>query len=378
MAKDYYKTLGVSKSATKDEIKKAYKKLAKQYHPDLNKSSDATEKFKEINEAAAILADDQKREQYDQFGTADFSGFQGGSAGFDFSGFDFSDLGRAFGTGFDFGDIFDTFFGRGGRERGYAGPLRGADLIYNLEISLEEAASGAARNISIVHDENCPKCHGSGAESSSSVKTCDVCQGTGMEKHTRKTPFGVFSTATTCRTCGGQGKVVKEKCTQCKGSGKVEKSRKIEIKVPAGVDNGSKLRIAGEGEAGEKGGRAGDLYVVMNIANHEIFERHGNDIYTEIPLNFTTAALGGEIEVPTLDGKAKLKIPAGTQSGTIFRLKEKGIPNLRGGGVGSENVRVIISVPKKLNSKQKELLEEFEKEQKKTDKGFFGRLREGI
>lgn len=378
MAKDYYGILGVDKNAAKEDIKKAYKKLAKQFHPDINNSPDAADKFKEINEAAAILGDDQKRAQYDQFGTADFSGFQGGAGGFDFSGFDFSDLGRAFGTSFDFGDIFDTFFGGSRRGRRYSDSIRGADLMYDLEINLEDAAFGTTKHISIVHDESCSKCGGTGAKSASSIKDCDVCHGSGMEQHSRRTAFGVFSTATTCKACRGEGRVITEKCPQCRGRGKTEKSRKIEIKIPPGVDTGSRLRIAGEGEAGERGGREGDLYVVIHVAHHEIFERHGNDVYTEVSLPFTIAALGGEIEVPTLAGKAKIKIPAGTQSDTVFRLKDKGIPNLRGHGSGSEKVKVIVSVPQRLSSKQKELLKELEKEEKKSEKGILGRLREKL
>ena len=307
--KDYYKILGVGKNATKDEIKTAYKKLAKQYHPDLNKSPDASEKFKEINEAAAVLGDDQKRAQYNQFGTAgeQFQGF----SGFDFSDF-MSDIG---GMGFDFDSIFENFFGGGGRARRRQ---RGSDLRYDLEIELEDAAFGAAKTISVLKDEECHKCKGTGAESPDEIITCDECRGRGVSTRTQRTPFGLFSTTTTCRKCKGQGKYIKRECHECSGRGIVEKTRKIEIKIPAGAVDGTNLRIQGEGEAGGRGVQSGDLYVVVHVNPHKIFKRHGNDIYLKIPVSFPTAALGGEIEVPTLKGKADLKIPAGTQSGTIL------------------------------------------------------------
>ena len=361
--KDYYKILGVSKNATKDEIKAAYKKLAKQYHPDLNKSHDATEKFKEINEAAAVLGDDQKRQQYDQFGAAgeQFQGF----GGFDFSDF-MSDVG---GMGFDFDSIFDNFFG-GRRERRRQ---RGSDLRYDMEIELEDAAFGTTKTISVLKDEECHKCKGTGAESSEDIVTCPECNGRGVSTRTQRTPFGMFSTTTICRKCKGQGKYIKRECQECSGRGVVEKTRKIEIKIPAGAVDGTNLRIQGEGEAGGRGMQAGDLYVIIHIKPHKIFKRHGNDIYLKLPVSFATAALGGEIEVPTLKGKADLKIPPGTQSGTIMRMRHLGIPDLHSHHVGDQNVEVVISVPEKLTKKQKKSLEEFEKEDKNTKKkGFLG------
>ncbi|MBI2654290.1 molecular chaperone DnaJ [Candidatus Woesearchaeota archaeon] len=365
--KDYYKVLGVSKNSTKDDIKAAYKKLAKQYHPDLNKSSDAAEKFKEINEAAAVLSDDAKKAQYDRYGkTAEqFGGFEG----FDYSDF-MSDIG---GFGFDFDRIFETFFG------GSYGPRtrrrqRGSDLRYDLETELEDAAFGAKKTIEIPRNEECPKCHGTGAESKSDIVNCDECHGRGVTTRTQRTPFGLFSTTTTCRKCRGQGKYIKNECRECDGRGAVRKTRKIEVKIPEGAVDGTNLRIQGEGEAGEAGMPSGDLYIVIHVKPHKIFERHGNDVYAKFPIPFTTAALGGSIEVPTLKGKATLKIPAGTQSNTVFRMKGLGIPDLHSHHAGDEHVEVYITVPEKLTKKQKQLLEDFEEEggKKGLFKGMFG------
>ena len=366
MTKDYYKILGVEKNSTKEEIKKAYKKLAKKYHPDLNKEKDAAEKFKEINEAAAVLADDEKRTQYDQYGTTadQFKGFEG---------FDFSDFMSDTGRGFDFDSIFEGFFGGRSPFRQRRGPRRGADLRYDLEITLNEAAAGVTKHIVVPRLEQCTKCHGSGAESESDIINCPDCNGSGMQKRTQRTPFGLFSTTTTCGKCRGQGKYIKEECAVCDGTGVVKKTRKLEIKIPAGAEEGTNLRVMKEGEAGEKGAEQGDLYVIIYVKPHDIFERHGDDIYVKVPIPFAVAALGGEIEVPTLDEKAKLKIPTGTQNNTVFRMKGKGIPYLHGHGTGNENVEVIIEVPEKLTKKQKEILKEFEKESKKK-KGFFSRI----
>ncbi|MBI1935392.1 molecular chaperone DnaJ [Candidatus Woesearchaeota archaeon] len=365
--KDYYKILGVGKNASKEEIKSAYKKLAKQYHPDLNKSPDAAEKFKEINEAAAVLGDDSKRSQYDQFGAAGPQ-FQGGG----FSGFDFSDfMSESGGFGFDFDSIFENFFGGGGRGSGRARRRqRGSDLRYDMEIELEDAAFGATKTISIPRMEECEKCQGTGAESKSDVVTCDECGGRGVSTRTQRTPFGMFQTTTTCRKCRGQGKYIKNECPECDGRGAVQRTRKIEVKIPAGAVDGTNLRIQGGGEAGERETSSGDLYIVIHVKPHEIFERHGNDIYIKAHVPFAAAALGGEIEVPTLKGKASLKIPEGTQSNTVFRMRHQGIPDLHSHHVGDENVEVIISVPEKLTKKQKKLLEDFEKENKEK-KGMF-------
>ncbi len=366
MTKDYYKLLGVSKNATKEEIKKAYKKLAKKYHPDLNKEADAEHKFKEINEAASVLADDEKRSQYDQFGTT-AEGFQG-AGGFDFRTF-MDDIGD---IRFDFDSIFDSFFGGSMFSQRRRGPRRGSDLRYDLEITLEEAAEGTTKTIEIPRLEKCKDCNGKGASSESGIEDCPDCNGTGVIRRTARTPFGIFSTQTGCRRCNGQGRYIKHPCKSCKGEGRIEKRRKLELKIPAGAETGTNLRIHSEGEAGESGAETGDLYIIIHVREHHIFKRHGNDIYIEAPVSFAAAALGGEVEVPTLDGKAALKIPAGTQTHTTFRMKGKGIPSLHGYGRGSQLVKVIVEVPKKLTSKQKELLREFEGSKKEKEKGFFG------
>lgn len=361
--KDYYKILGVGKNAAKEEIKAAYKKLAKQYHPDLNKSADAAEKFKEINEAAAVLGDEQKKAQYDQYGTVGEQ-FQGFQQGFDFSDF-MSDFGGGF--GFDIDDMVERIFG-GYSPRRERRRQRGSDLRYDMEIELEDAAFGSTKTIEVPRLEECGKCHGTGAESKSDIVACDDCSGRGVEKKTQRTPFGLFSTTTTCRKCQGNGKYIKNECQECDGKGVVRRARKIEIKIPQGAVDGTNLRVQGEGEVGEKGTLAGDLYIVIHVKPHKIFERHDSDVYIKIPIPFTTAALGSAIEVPTLKGKASLKIPAGTQSNTVFRMKGLGIPDLHNRHVGDENVEVYITVPEKLTAKQKKLLEDFEKESGK--KGF--------
>ncbi|MBI2135401.1 molecular chaperone DnaJ [Candidatus Woesearchaeota archaeon] len=366
MAKDYYQILGVGRNATKEEIKKAYKNLAKKYHPDLNKQEGSAEKFKELSEAAAVLADDEKRSQYDKHGTTADQFGQG------FQGFDFSDFMRGSDFGFDFDSVFESFFG-GGFRRG-RGPSRGSDLRYDLEITLEEAYKGTAKNITIPRLEKCEKCNGLGAEKESDIVRCPDCNGSGVVRRTQRTPFGIIATTTTCRKCHGQGNYIKSPCQECNGNGVARKTRKIEIKIPAGAEQGTNLRIKGEGEAGEKGAETGDLYVIVHMKGHDVFERHGDDLYIKIDIPFSIVALGGEVEVPTLDGKAKLKIPSGTQSNTIFRMKGKGIPYLHGYGQGNENVEVVVEVPTKLSKKQKELLKEFEKESGR--KGFFKRILE--
>ncbi len=367
MAKDYYKILGVGKNATKEEIKKAYKQLAKKYHPDINKDDDASDKFKEINEAAQVLGDDTKRQQYDQFGDADAFKQASGFRGFNASDFGFGDF-----ASFDFGDIFDTLFGGGGFGGGRRRkePSRGADLRYDMEITLEEAAFGTEKEISIPRNEQCPECGGSGAKSEDDVVECPECGGSGVSRRTQRTPFGMFSTTTTCRKCRGEGKYIKEECDTCDGTGVIHQRRKIKIKIPKGAEEGTNLRISGEGEAGQRAGRPGDLYIVLHMKEHKVFERQGDDIYIKVHIPFTVAALGGEAEVPTLDGKAKLKIPSGTKSNTTFKMREKGINYLHGDGRGDELVEVVIDVPENLTKKQKDLLREFEKESRK--KGFFG------
>ncbi|MBS3097739.1 molecular chaperone DnaJ [Candidatus Woesearchaeota archaeon] len=367
--KDYYKILGVEKNATKEEIKKAYKKLAKQYHPDVSKEDGSTEKFKEINEAASVLGDDEKRAQYDQFGTT-YDKFAG--HGFDFSDFGFDSGGF---ESFDFGDIFDRFFGTGfgfGPRTSKRRARRGADLRYDMEITLEDAAFGAVKHISIPKLETCDNCDGSGAESKSDIVNCPDCGGKGSVTRTQRTPFGMFATTTTCSKCRGEGKYIRNECPKCDGTGVVKETKKLEIKIPEGAEEGTNLRVAGGGEAGEKGASPGDLYIVLHMKEHDVFERDGDNINVKVNVPFTIAALGGEIEVPTLDGKAKLRIPAGTQSNTTFRMQGKGIPFLHDGGRGDENVEVVVSVPKKLTKRQAQLLKEFEKESK--NKGFLGKM----
>jgi molecular chaperone DnaJ len=353
MAKrDYYEILGVSKNATKEEIKKAYRKLSKKYHPDVNKEPDAAEKFKEIKEAYEVLSDDQKRAHYDQFGHADpnqgFGGFR--SDDFDLGGF----------SGFGgFEDIFNTFFG-GGRRRNPNAPRAGADLQYTMTLTFEEAAFGKETDIEIPSEETCHTCHGTGAKPGTKPETCPHCHGAGQISTEQSTPFGRIVNRRTCPYCGGTGQYIKEKCTTCGGTGRVKRRKKIHVKIPAGIDDGQQLRVAGQGEPGINGGPPGDLYIVFRVEPHEFFERDGDDIYCEVPLTFAQAALGDEIEVPTLHGKVKLKIPAGTQTGTRFRLKGKGVPNVRGYGYGDQHVIVRVVTPTKLTEKQKQLLREFD------------------
>jgi len=343
--RDYYEVLGVDKNATKDEIKKAYRKLSKKYHPDINKEPDADQKFKEVKEAYETLSDDQKRAHYDQFGHTDPN--QGFGSGADFGGF----------GGFE--DIFNTFFGGGTRRRDPNAPRQGADLQYTMTISFEEAVFGKDIDIEIPKEETCSTCDGSGAKPGTKPETCNHCHGTGQISTEQNTPFGRIVNRRVCYHCDGKGKIVKHKCSTCGGTGKVKKKRKIHIKVPAGVDDGQQLRVAGQGEPGINGGPPGDLYVVFHVRPHEFFVRDGDDIYCEVPISFVQAALGDEIEIPTLHGKVKLKIPAGTQTGTKFRLRGKGVPNVRGYGVGDQHIVVKIVTPKKLTEKQKQLLREF-------------------
>ncbi|TJY43463.1 molecular chaperone DnaJ [Cohnella pontilimi] len=343
--RDFYDVLGVSKGASAEDIKKAYRKLARQYHPDVNKATDAEEKFKEVKEAYDVLSDDQRRARYDQFGHED------PSAGFGGGGFNGADMGG-------FGDIFDMFFGGGGRRDPNA-PQRGNDLQYTMTIEFKEAVFGKETDITIPRTETCDTCHGNGAKPGTRPETCSVCHGTGQQEVAQNTPFGRIVNRRACSACGGRGRIIKERCPTCAGSGQVKKNRKIHVKIPAGVDDGSQLRMTGEGEGGQRGGPPGDLYIVLRVKSHDFFEREGDDIYCEIPLTFAQAALGDEIEVPTLTEKVKLKIPAGTQTGTYFRLKGKGVPKLRGYGQGDQHVKVTVVTPTSLTEEQKNLLREF-------------------
>lgn len=362
--KDVYEILGVNKNATDDEIKKAYKKLARKYHPDLNPDDKkgAEAKMKELNVAYEILKDPKKRAQYDQFGYAAFQG--GGGGGGTAEGFDFNDIfGGGGGFGFDMGDIFDTFFGGGGGRRSrqaHQGPERGADLRYDLNITFEEAAFGKEMNIKVPRMENCEDCGGTGAKKGTSPETCPDCNGTGMRQTSTRTAFGVFTNARPCERCHGTGKFIKDPCQHCHGTGKVRVERDIKVNIPKGVDTGNRLRIANGGQAGERGGAAGDLYVYINIKHHPIFSREGKDVYCELPITFVQAALGANVEAPTIDGKVDLKIPEGTQSGQVLKIRGKGIPALRGDGRGDEFVKIKVLTPKNLSARQKELLHEFE------------------
>ena len=356
--RDYYEVLGVSKTATQDELKKAYRKLARKYHPDLNKDNEeAAEKFKECNEAYSVLSDDQKRAQYDQFGHAAFeNGGMGGGGGFGGAG----GFGGFGGSGME--DIFDMFFGgQGGRggSRAKTGPQRGADLRFDLEITFEEAAFGLEKEINLYRDETCDHCHGEGAEPGSKVESCPECNGTGYVRFTQNTMFGQMVNERPCSRCKGEGKIISEPCKECRGKGTVKRNKKLKVKIPAGVDNGSRLRVSGEGEAGAKGGPNGDLYVYLYVKPHKFFERDGTTVLCEVPINIVQATLGADIKVPTLDGQVTMKVPEGTQPGKILRLKGKGIPSLRGGGRGDQLVRIKVVVPTKLSDKQKDALRKF-------------------
>lgn len=379
MAKrDYYEVLGISKSADDKEIKSAFRKLAKKYHPDLNPDNkEAETKFKEVNEAYEVLSDSEKKAKYDQFGHAAFDPNQGFGGGGGFSG--------GFG-GFEdiFGDIFGDVFGGGSRSSSRRnGPRAGSDLKIRLDITFEEAAFGTKKEIKINRVEKCSTCGGTGAKKGTAKKKCSTCGGTGTVKTVQRTPFGQFASTQTCNVCGGTGEVVEHPCQTCGGSGKQKKSRNITINIPAGVDTNSVIPLRGEGNQGERGGPSGDLYVYINVKEHELFERDGYDVWCEIPVSFTKAALGGNIEVPTLEGKVKYNIPEGTQTGTVFRLRSRGIKNIRGTNKGDQYVRVKIVVPKKLNEKQKSLLIQFAEESGETydnnnKKGFFNKIKDSF
>jgi len=349
--KDYYEVLGVAKNASDAEIKKAFRRLAMKYHPDRNKEinkEDAEVKFKEAKEAYEVLSDPQKRAAYDQFGHAGVdpsaagAGFGGGA------GVDFSDV---------FGDVFGEIFG-GGRRRASSGPrvYRGDDLQYNLDLTLEEAVAGATVKIRVPTLETCSECGGSGAKKGTSAKKCGTCNGRGQVRMEQ----GFFSIQQTCPQCHGEGQVITDPCPVCRGRGRKEERKTLSVKVPAGVDNGDRIRLANEGEAGINGGPPGDLYVHIRVKPHPIFERRENDLYCEVPLSFATAALGGEVEVPIIDGKATLKIPAETQSGKMFRLRGKGVKPVRGGPTGDLYCKIMVETPVNLNAEQKALLQKFQ------------------
>ncbi len=379
MAKaDYYEVLGVQKNATADEIKSAYRKAAKKYHPDLNPDNkEAEAKFKEVNEAYEVLSDDQKRAKYDQFGHAAFDPSMGGGAQYDASGFG------------DFGDIFSSFFGGGfgggssGRTRN--GPAAGHDLRYNLTITFEEAAFGVRKEILVPREENCEQCKGSGAKPGTQPVTCSACGGSGQTRVQQNTMFGAFSTVRTCDACHGTGKIVKDPCPECRGKGRVSKSKRIAVNVPAGIADGQTLNMRGEGEAGYRGGPSGDLYVNIHVKPHKLFVRKGYDLNLDMNIPITVAALGGEIEVPTLNGSLKYKVPEGTQPGTVFRLKDQGVTKLNTTTKGDLYIRVNVQVPKKLNDEQRELFQklavalgEKPSEGKAGKKNLFSKVKENL
>ena len=372
--RDYYDVLGVSKGASKEEIKKAYRKLARKYHPDVNQGDKAAEeKFKEVKEAYEVLSDDNLRARYDRFGhegvkSDGFEGF-GGAGGFDFGGF---------------GDIFDVFFGdHFGQRQRPRGPEQGDDIRADLELTFEEAAFGVEKEVKVTRKEKCRICKGTGASPGSGPQTCPTCHGSGQIKISQRTPFGQFQSIRTCSQCSGEGTIISDPCRTCHGKGQVNKKRTIKVKVPSGVEDGMRLRVAAEGNSGLRGGPPGDLYVFLRVKPHKFFERRGNNVFCEYPISFVQAALGCEIEVPTLDGTAKMRIPEGTQTDTVFRLRGHGIPHLKGSSRGDQLVKVKVVVPTGLTEEQKELLRQFDDtiDDSNTvgkEKGFFERVKDAF
>lgn len=360
--RDYYEVLGLSRNASEVEIKRAFRNLARKYHPDVNKDGDAEARFKEISEAYEVLSDPQKRSMYDRFG---HSGGPGGFEGFgDFGGF---------------ADIFESFFGGGGRRSSYRGPQRGSDLRYDMRISFEEAVFGTEKTIEIPVMKPCEKCSGTGAEPGSGASVCPRCQGSGELRRVQQSVFGQFVSVVMCNACGGEGRVIGTPCSNCRGQGRVQGTKTLTVKVPAGVDRGQQIRLTGEGEAGPKGGPSGDLYVVLDVADSEVFTRDGYDIYYEIPINVAQAALGDDVIVPTLEGDEELKIPAGTQHGRTFRFRGKGIPHLRSTHRGDMYVVAKVEVPSKLSKRQRELFKELSRElHGEEDEGFFDKVKEAF
>jgi molecular chaperone DnaJ len=390
--RDYYEVLDIEKNAGKDEVTKAYRKLALKYHPDRNPDDkDAEEKFKEATEAYEVLSDPEKRAAYDQFGFAGMDGAMDGGPGAVGFDFDINDAFRVFRR--DFGgleDLFEAFFGgRGGmggfdfagRERGRQryGPEPGNNRKYELEMTLEDAATGLETEIDVPRLETCKVCKGSGAKSGSKPVDCPACNGAGQLKQARQMGFTQFISVTTCNKCHGEGKVIKNPCDACEGEGRIRKMNKISLEIPAGVDTGSHLRIIGKGDVGRRNGAPGNLYVVIYLKPHDFFERHGDDILCEMPVTYTQAVLGTELEVPTLKGSAKMKVPAGTESHKIFRLKNKGIPHLKHSGKGDQYVKVVVQVPKKISKKHKTLIKQLAKlekqESKSTTEKIFDKLK---
>lgn len=351
--RDYYEVLGIGKGASDDEIKKAYRQLAKKYHPDANPGDkEAEAKFKEASEAYAILSDPEKRRQYDQFGHSAFE--QGGGAG----GFDFSNMGD---MGDIFGDIFGDLFGGGRSRRANNGPMKGANLRTSIRITFEEACFGTEKELELNLKDECGTCHGTGAKPGSSAETCSKCGGRGQVTYTQQSLFGMVRNVQTCPDCRGTGKIIKDKCPDCYGSGYISKKKKIQVSVPSGIDDGQSIRIRGKGEPGTNGGERGDLLVEVNVSRHPIFQRQDYDIYSTAPMSFTTAALGGDVRINTIDGDVLYTVKPGTQTDTKVRLRGKGVPTLRNKDVrGDHYVTLVVQVPTKLNAEQKELLEKYE------------------
>ena len=376
--RDYYEVLGVQKGASEDEIKKAYRKLAKKHHPDMNPDNKVAEsKFKEASEAYEVLSDSEKKARYDQLGHAGTDpnfGAGGGYGGGGYGGFDVN----------GFGDIFETFFGGGGatRSRANHGPQKGRDIERTLELTFEEAANGVEKAVAVSRMENCDTCHGSGAKAGTQPRTCTTCNGSGQVRSKQNTIFGSFATVTTCPTCNGEGKMIETPCSACSGKGQTRQTKKIDVNIPKGIDNGQTISLREQGDKGHRGGPAGDLYITVTIAPHSLFERKGFDVICNVPITFIEAALGGGVDIPTLEGKVQLTIPEGTQNAAVFRLKGKGIPHLRGNGRGDQYVKIEVEVPKNMNVKQKKLLEEFgtslgvQNFQRK--KGFFDRMKKSL
>ena len=353
--RDYYEVLGIQKGASEDEIKKAYKKLARKYHPDMNPGDkEAEEKFKEVNEANEVLSDPEKQARYDQFGFAGVDPNYGAGAG-----------GGAYGGGFDFGDlgdIFGSFFGGGfggGQRRNPNAPQRGESIRASVSVSFTEAAFGCEKSVTLERSEQCPTCKGNGCAPGTTPEICPDCHGTGTVQTRRQTPMGVFASNGPCRKCGGTGRLIHQPCPDCRGTGAVRKRKTIKVTIPAGIDHGQTISLRGQGNAGKNGGPAGDLLITVMVQPHELFRRDGVDVFCEAPITFTQAVLGAELEIPTIDGKVKYSIPEGTQTGTVFRLKGKGIPVLNGRGRGDQYVTVTIETPRNLNKEQKEALRKF-------------------
>ncbi|MBR7146533.1 MAG: molecular chaperone DnaJ [Oscillospiraceae bacterium] len=374
--RDYYEVLGVGRGASEEEIKKAYKKLARKYHPDLNPDNkEAEANFKEVNEAYEVLSDKEKKSRYDQFGFAGVDpNFGAGGGAYGAGGFDFGDLGDIFGSFFGGG-----FGGFGGSRANPNAPQRGESLRTSVTVSFTEAAFGCEKEVTIDRVEQCPDCHGSGCEAGTTAATCPDCRGSGVIQQRRQTPLGVMATSAPCPRCGGKGKIIHSPCKTCRGSGMARKRRTLKVTIPAGIDNGQTISLRGQGNAGKNGGPSGDLLVVIGVRQHEIFRREGTSVLCEAPITFTQAVLGAELEIPTIDGKVKYTIPEGTQSGTTFRLKGKGIPGLNGRARGDQYVTVYIETPRNLTKAQKEALKKFGEtlgENNYEDrKSFFGKFK---